>query len=282
MGQFSFDHGGLSLSVTFHPARCREKAVLLYYHGGGLLFGSRDDLPRPYVHRLTEAGYHLLCMDYLLAPECTLAQIHRSVDAGFAWFLRHRREDLGIGACPVFLFGRSAGAYLALNLANRLIRDGAHPPQGILAFYGYHHFDHPFFRRPSPHYCAFPALSPRDLPCCGGSPRCCAPPESHFLLYVYARQQGAWVGMLRPDAGTPADWSVSDGELSRFPPTFLTASTADQDVPFSYSRALSQLIPDQEFVVCHGVEHDFDRDPDLAQSREVYDRCVQWLDRHLT
>lgn len=282
MRQFSYQYQNTPISMTFHPAQGTQKAVVLYYHGGGLLWGSRDDLPPAYISQLTQGGYHLLCMDYLLAPECSLDQIHRSVDAGFDWFLRHREDLLGVEPCPVFLFGRSAGAYLALTLAHRLVRSGRHIPQGIVAFYGYHHLEHPFFHRPSPHYLAFPSLSPQDVPYHPHQPpRSASPAQTHFLLYVYARQQGSWVQMLRP-APDASPWGIPEEELSQLPPTFLAASTGDQDVPFSYSKTLSLRIPCQEFVVCHGLEHDFDRDPDLPQSREVYRRCLLWLDRHLT
>ena len=44
------------------------KARILYFHGGGLLYGSREDLPMLHISRLTQAGYEILAFDYPLAP----------------------------------------------------------------------------------------------------------------------------------------------------------------------------------------------------------------------
>lgn len=278
MKTFSFSCRGIPLCADFHPAQGPAKAVLLYYHGGGLLYGQRNDLPDEYIGQITQAGYHLLCMDYLLGPEASLSQIHQSIDAGFAWFLSIREELLG-GNCPFVLFGRSAGAYLALTLAHRLIQNGGPAPRALLPFYGYHHFDHPFFQNPSAHYKGFPPVSPGELPSFEAStPLSSASVEERFYIYVYARQSGRWAAMLDSEDTSGRAWGVPEEALARLPPAFLTASTADQDVPFSFSQKMSRLIPNSVFLPVHGLEHDYDRDPSRKESQDLYARCLQWLD----
>ena len=51
------------------------KAAIIYFHGGGLLYGRRKDLPRPHLNTLTQAGYAIIAFDYPLAPAAKLEMI---------------------------------------------------------------------------------------------------------------------------------------------------------------------------------------------------------------
>ena len=133
MDTYSFPFKNTAIGVDVHPAQGIAKAAILYFHGGGLLYGRRDDLPTPHIDAITSRGYHLLCMDYLLAPESPLRDIHASVERGVEWFLS-AREELDVGACPFVLFGRSAGAYLALAQAHRMALRGGEQPLALLPF----------------------------------------------------------------------------------------------------------------------------------------------------
>lgn len=274
---------GTPIQVDLHPAQGAAKAALLYFHGGGLLYGSRQDLPADYVHAVTAAGYHLLCFDYLLAPESPLGDIHRSVDAAVDWYLTHRQELLG-GPCPYVLFGRSAGGYLILTLAHRLLaRRSVEPPAALWCFYGYHTLLHPYFIRPCPAYQRLPMISAAQLPdLTGDPPRSQAPLEERYFLYVSARQRGAWPSVLtRGDAAALTTYAVPDQALSQLPPAFLTASTGDQDVPPTFSSALSQAIPRSRLYTVYGLDHDYDRDPHLPESQSLYAQAIAWLDGQL-
>lgn len=280
MDTYSFPFGGTTISADIYPASGEGKAALLYYHGGGLLYGERSDLPAAYVEEITSRGYHLICFDYLLAPESSLDQIHASVDRGVEWFLSARETILPLGKCPFILFGRSAGAYLALTLAHRLAKQGREQPMALMPFYGYHTLSHPFFTHPSSHYCMLPLIDEAMLPSFDGAkPVSSAPIDSRFFLYIYARQQGKWLDLLAADAGAVARYAVPEEELSLLPPAFLTASTSDCDVPFSFSKKLSLRIPGAKLLQVFNLDHDYDRDPQLPESRELYQTCLDWLDQ---
>lgn len=271
---------GVPIGVDFHPAAGAARAVLLYFHGGGLLYGSRRDLPEEYVQAITGRGFSLLACDYLLAPESPLADIHRSVDAVTGWFLSQRQALLGQD-CPYVLFGRSAGGYLALTLAHRLTqREGVALPAALWCFYGYNTLLHPLFLRPSPHYKAMPQVPPGLVPDLSWQPpRAQAAMEERYFLYVSARQQGNWPRLLsRGDPDALERCAVPQPGLSRLPPAFLTASTADGDVPFSFSKALSQEIPGSCLFPVFGLEHDYDRNPALAESAALYQHALDWLE----
>lgn len=280
MTTYSIPFEGISIGVDFHPAAGPARAALLYFHGGGLLYGSRRDLPQEYIRAITERGFHLFACDYLLAPESPLEDIHRSVDAAAQWFLSHRREFLG-REHPYALFGRSAGGYLALSLAYRLtLRQECEPPAALWCFYGYNTLLHPLFLHPSPHYKAMPQVPPSSIPNFSQqAPRSHAPIEERYFLYVHARQQGSWPQLLsRGDPDALRRCAVPQPELSRLPPAFLTASTADGDVPFSFSKTLSREIPKSCLLPVFGLEHDYDRDPSREESAALYQRALAWLE----
>lgn len=41
-----------------------QRGDIVYLHGGGLLFGTRDDLPAYHLEQLTRAGFRVLALDY--------------------------------------------------------------------------------------------------------------------------------------------------------------------------------------------------------------------------
>ena len=279
MDTYTFACQGISIPVNVYPAESVGKAAILYFHGGGLLYGRRDDLPSAYVEEITRHGYHLLCFDYLLAPESPIASIHESVYAGISWFLRSRENLFGV-SCPYLLFGRSAGAYLILNAARRLCREGDAKPLALWPFYGYYSLTSPQFSAPSRYYRSMPPIPPEMIPSFQNSaPITSAALEERYFLYVYARQRALWLHMLGADGEDR--FSVSEEELPTLPPAFLTASTADQDIPFSFSKKMSLLIPGSRLFQVFNLPHDYDRDPALPESQALYRACLDWTDARI-
>ena len=280
-----------------------QRGTVLYLHGGGLVFGSRDDLPEPYIRMIRAAGYTLLMPDYPLAPETQLSGI---LDALFLVLKTLLRGQDGCGpvcGAPYILFGRSAGAYLSLQLTARLLHladedpGAALPlPKALLCFYGYHSFALPEFEKPSAY---FRKLAPVSAETAGRLAGGSISPDGRFLfgggdfdppvvtegplagrysLYIYARQQGCWPRLV--GAADPS-FTIPDTLLKRFPPGFFTASTGDMDVPFRESRLLARLIPGSLFVPVYYLEHDFDRDCLRQEGTAVYTQALSFLDEQL-
>ena len=148
------------------------------------------------------------------------------------------------------------------------------------SFYGYTDLKNPSFSAPNLHYRTFPLVdrAAAESYICTDLLRS-APKEQRFSLYLWARQTGKWVSLLTGDDPTMAEkWSLSKEELQALPPLFLTASTADRDVPFAVSKNLAALHPHAVFHPVFYLEHDFDRDPERAESRDVYRACLDFLD----
>lgn len=292
-----------ALPVTFfaHTASSR-KGCIFYFHGGGLVFGTSDDLPGIYRNKFTQAGYDFISLSYPLAPETSLSTILDAAVTSVRYLLEHPQE-LGYDSMPpYFLFGRSAGAYLALNVAHRLCNcsefcpgqlqtetaetltaDSAanYPaPAGILSFYGYYTFDIPEFKKANLTYKKLPAIPKQvvdQLTNRGFLTE--GPKETRYSIYIYARQNGNWPELLGSKEELTS-CSLSEQDLSSLPPGFFTASSSDQDVPFRISKYMASKVPGSIFRPVYYLEHDFDRDIRCKEAREIYDAVIAWMQLH--
>lgn len=284
------------LPVTVHaPLAARDRHVaVLYLHGGGLVYGERDDLPTAYVRLFTGAGYTLVCMDYPLAPETPLVEI---LDAAWTGLCEHVLAPVAAGTyAGYFLFGRSSGAYLALQLAARARRErasgalaGAGLPQpfGVLDFYGYPGMREKAFMEPAKAYTALPAVDAAQVErIVGTAPVTSGPKALRYAIYVHGRQsRGAWLGLLgllRED-GTVDErlmdaCSLSADDVAALPPLFITASSTDEDVPFRASKTLSRQAPQAVMKPVYYLPHDFDRDVGDPTGRRIYQDALAWMD----
>ena len=103
------DRTGRKRATLYQADGSSPRAVILYLHGGALIYGSRGDLPDTHKNALCGAGYALIAVDYPLCPEARLPQILADVLDTVAWYLDTRKTLFG-WAPGYFLFGRSAGA----------------------------------------------------------------------------------------------------------------------------------------------------------------------------
>ena len=103
-------------AVVYTNPSVEPRACILYFHGGGLLYGHAEDLPSLHLQRLTEAGYPVVSFEYPLAPAAKLDTILACVCSSINHYLNHWQEYVP-KRLPYVLFGRSAGAYLCLTAA---------------------------------------------------------------------------------------------------------------------------------------------------------------------
>ena len=111
---------GFTLPFTVIEAQNKHaKGVITYFHGGGLIFGSPDDLSQNYIDLLTQ-DFHLVLASYRLAPESNINTIISDA------LLQYDAIKQRYPSIPLFTFGRSAVALLTMILST--------PPQvdGIL------------------------------------------------------------------------------------------------------------------------------------------------------
>ncbi|WP_462226687.1 alpha/beta hydrolase [Alkalibacterium sp.] len=266
----------LELKASFYRSEKAETdRTILYFHGGGLVYGKRQDLPDEYIFNLLEAGYHFLAFDYPLAPESSLRVITQAVKDGIYWFVENARSTLQLNQSDYVLFGRSAGAYLCYLMA----ADETLPkPKRLIAFYGYSSLAHQAFTEPSAHYMQFPQLPETVISrLIKPYPIAEAPLQTRFALYLHARQSGKWLDLLTDSSEDITTYELTEEQLNQLPPTFIAHSRTDKDVPYGIAEKLSHQIPE---VYLHSIpngDHDFDRDTESADGPRTYQQLINWL-----
>jgi acetyl esterase len=91
--------------------------LLIYYHGGGFMFGSIDGFEPTARLIANEAKVAVLLVDYRLAPENPYPAAWTDAEATYDWALKAKK--LGFDTKHIALGGDSAGATLAIAVALR-------------------------------------------------------------------------------------------------------------------------------------------------------------------
>lgn len=262
----------IELSIYLGNKSNQQKKPTIYYiHGGGLIYGSRHDLPKEYIELLTSNGSDVVMLDYPLLPESTLDIILNTLTSGieFARHYLHQENQ------PYLLFGRSAGAYLSLLLSNKYLTP---KPIGVISFYGYFDLSEMSLQQPSQHYNQYGLLPDmlvqnfiqKDI-------LANAPIEQRFPIYLSYRQRGTWVKQLLAPNLTLEDYSLDEDALASLPKLFIAASDTDQDVDISISKSLYEQTNHSTFVTVHDLSHDFDKNPKDSQAIRVYQDLKTWI-----
>lgn len=264
------------LQATFYYSADTElKTTLLYFHGGGFIFGSRKDLPHPYIQLLTSAGIGILAVDYPLAPEIKLPTILEITNKTTKWvvdeFLPHYRQE------KYFIMGRSAGAFLALTngvYANQLdLR-----PSGIISLYGYFNLNDASFTVPNRHYLKYPKIDKAIVSTeIKNEPLLEATAQNRYLIYLAARQKGNWPDLFLPSTDQKQKLSIQKESLKILPPLFIGAATKDPDIPVRQSRQLANIHTDASLNLFDIDEHDFDRTHLDTLGMALYEKITSWI-----
>ncbi|MGX7349072.1 alpha/beta hydrolase [Dolosicoccus paucivorans] len=266
----------LTLQATIYQnPTVQNKATLLYFHGGGFVFGEQDDLPEEYIEQLTKEGYPIVAFDYPLAPETRVPEIHHIIDQLLERF--KNSSELTVPQDKVYLMGRSAGAYIALYHATYTSLN----LQGVIAFYGYYNLNLLEFTQPSVDYLKYPIVNSKIInSLIKPHPVANLPISQRFPIYLYFRQTGRWMSELFPNPSDLDRYSISEEQLAQLPPTFLAAARKDADVPATQTRNLAKLIPNNELHLINSDQHDFDRTQLATHGRKVYAALVEWLNNN--
>lgn len=90
---------------------CEEFCVFVYFHGGGLKAGNKE---QEFVEDLVKKGVAVVCANYRLYPSAVYPEFVRDAAAAVAWTYKHINE---YGKCnKYFVGGSSAGGYLSMML----------------------------------------------------------------------------------------------------------------------------------------------------------------------
>lgn len=120
-----YPNGDLDIYYTAKPREAKP-ATLIYIHGGGYIWGDKAsgdpnagelDMKDSFIYSALEAGYHVVSMNYCLAPEYVYPTSIIQLNNGLK-YLREHAEEYGINMEKIFLVGGSAGGNLIGVMAN--------------------------------------------------------------------------------------------------------------------------------------------------------------------
>ncbi len=121
-----------TIKADFYETNRSQAPAIVYIHGGGLLWGDREDLPEEMIQLYTNNGFALFSIDYRLAPRSTLSDILEDVQDSLLWLVNEGPKEFSIDPSRIAVVGSSAGGFLALCTGMF-----THKPRAIVSFYGY-------------------------------------------------------------------------------------------------------------------------------------------------
>jgi acetyl esterase/lipase len=262
--------------------------VLVFIHGGCLMYGSRRDIHPRQLDLYLAAGCAVVAIDYRLAPESKLPAIAEDLADAFAWIRRDGPALFGADPDRIAVVGHSAGGYLTL-LAGCRVRPR---PRALVAFYGYGDIVAEWYTKPDPFYCREGRVSEEESGRAVKGPVISEPYEGRGKdkLYLFCRQNGLWpleVGGHDP-AREPsffAPYCPERNVAPGYPPTLLLHGAEDTDVPYRQSvdmaRELSRHGVEHELLTIPSGCHGFDGDMDSLVVKESFSKVLTFLNRHM-
>jgi len=252
------DAGGVKIELDVHRYDSVEpRPVLVWIHGGALLMGNRNGLPRDLLDLCRAEKYALVSIDYRLAPQVKVPDIIEDVRDAFRWIREKGPELAHLDPKKIVVSGGSAGGYLTL-----MTGIAVEPrPAALVAFWGYGDVDGDWLTKPSEFYRTSKPLYEREptlkdlAPDVVTGPADKAQAEARSRYYLYLRQNGLWtreVTGFEPvkDKARLDPYCPVRNVTPAYPPTMLIHGTVDTDVPYELSAAMAK-----EFEK-HGVPHD--------------------------
>ncbi|CEG26924.1 alpha/beta hydrolase [Bacillus sp. B-jedd] len=277
----------LKLKADFYRAgRNNQTPVVVYIHGGGFIWGSREDINEELLKLFLDNGFAVFSIDYRLAPESMLASILEDVEDALAWLRTEGVEKYAIDPERIVVVGGSAGGFLALNTG--LFQ---HKPRAIVSFYGYGDISAKWANEPSAFY-RKKELIPRELALGLRSKEIISegPIEGRYLYYLYARQQGVWVQEvtgLNPVHNNEEILKLSPIHQvgPEFPPTLFLHGTKDTDVPYEQSvymrAALVKKGVSAKLITIPNGEHVFEKNFNDPVVRVALGEVITFLKNQL-
>jgi len=97
--------------------------LLMFIHGGGMMYGNLASHDAPCRFLAEQAGVRVLAIDYRLAPEHQFPVAVQDCAAAYRWVVAHA-EELGADPARLAVGGDSAGGYLSATTAVTAAEEG--------------------------------------------------------------------------------------------------------------------------------------------------------------
>ena len=263
--------------------------VLVYIHGGALMFGARTGIKKEQLEHYLAWGYTVVSIDYRLAPETKLPGIIADLNDAMTWVHDEGPKLLNVDAARIGVVGHSAGGYLALMAGCcSPVR-----PSAVVSFYGYGDIVGDWYAKPDTFYNHQMPVSKEEAAASVGDHPISYSDDFHkrWPFYLYCRQQGLWpneVGGRDPETDPEffQGYCPEKNVTPAFPPTLLLHGDADTDVPHTQSLQMDEAFKaagvDHELIIVPGGAHGFDgagmENPAVA---DVFEHVRAFLARHV-
>jgi acetyl esterase/lipase len=264
---------------VYQAAGNAPRPVVVWVHGGALVTGHRDNLRAWERDLYLGAEYHVVSIDYRLAPETKLPAIIEDLQNACRWVKEAGPDLFGADPRRIAVIGHSAGGYLALVSGFRVDPR----PSALVVFYGYGDIAGKWYSHPDPFYRKQPTVSEEEAWASVGQSVISGTKENEkrHRFYLYCRQQGLWpkhVAGYDPDLEPEAlaRFCPVRNVTSDYPPTLLLHGDQDKDVPYQQSEMMAAELTkagvENELAIIPGAEHGFDvegRETTVSAARRV-------------
>ncbi|WP_235846887.1 alpha/beta hydrolase [Neobacillus soli] len=275
-----------AIKADFYGVNHENAPVVVNIHGGGLVWGTREEISEEMIKLYTNNGIALFSIDYRLAPGAKLPEILDDVLDALLWLEKEGPRQFSIDPKRMAVVGSSAGGFLALCTGTFKSK-----PRAIVSFYGYGDLLGKWATTPSSFYCQ-KDIVPKNVAnsLVSKQPITEASIEERFLLYVHARQHGTWIEKitgLKPEGNqeTIRKYCPIHNISSGYPPTLLLHGTKDTDVPYEQSVFMRAAIKKQsveaKLITIPNGEHVFDKDFHNPVVQHALKQVIDFLHTHL-
>lgn len=263
----------------------KKAPIFLWFHGGGLLQGTRKGYPHHWASAPSKHGLCVVSPDYRLAPQARLPAILEDC-VNVMTYLRsedfEKATESRVDTSKICVGGGSAGGWLALLTGMGIGFKACGltapaTPASIAAVYPISDLDDPFWHTKQHPVSYMPRIIKDEEVAEYLDPKQPVSFESTLeskrsMCYPYMIQEAILEKLLLEDTGIlPSHFSVAaaikSGTLS-IPPTYITHGTADGKVPIVQADHVVDALKAKgcqvEYERVEGVDHLFDRDESVS------------------
>lgn len=277
---------GCEIKGDYYSIEKNSAPLVVYIHGGGLIWGTRYDMKKEQINLYQQAGFNVCSMDYRLAPESKLPAIREDIQDMLTWLKGEGATRFGFDPNQIAVTGSSAGGYLALLTG--ILQDR---PKAIVSFYGYGDITGEWYQKPSSYFSKMPSV-PEVLAQQLIQKKTIseAPIERRFAIYLYCRQQGKWLDYVTEPA---FQGRLDDLEPlcplrnidEDYPSTMLLHGDRDDDVPYEQSVMMSEAFikagVDHKMITVPNGKHSFDENMADSSVQDVFAQVIDFLKERL-
>ncbi|MFU1796208.1 alpha/beta hydrolase fold domain-containing protein [Paenibacillus azoreducens] len=259
--------------------------VIIYIHGGALIFGTRTWLSLEQIEYFTRSGFSIVNIDYRLAPETDFVSIIEDIRDAVEWVRTMAVKWYDFDVHKMAIMGSSAGGFLSLLTGTMEIK-----PNAIVSLYGYGDILGDWFAQPSEYYCKRPIVSRTKALESVGDKEVTNGVWERFDFYLYCRQQGVWVqevtGLDRNnDSDELIKYNPIDNISEDYPPTLLLHGDRDTDVPYEQSVLMHEKLKEKgiysKLITIEGADHVFDQHFNDPMVQNAFKEIVDFLNLRL-